>query len=122
MILLPLQLMLLSYHGLLSSEEVQKILLIQSPTSADYLSICSFWKHIGKNREYLNCLTNLIFNLHAKNIHSTVDRDGLPLPLSIFLMVEMAISDMSARISFTQKLHSVYIMYICEICFRISYA
>ena len=30
-------------------------------------------------------------------IFSTVDRDGLPLPLSIFLMVEMAISDMSAR-------------------------
>lgn len=44
---------------------------------------------------------------------STVDRDGFPLPLSIFLMVEMAISDMSARISFTQKLHSVYIMHIC---------
>ena len=52
-------------------------------------------------------------------IFSTVDREGFPLPLSIFLMVEMAISDMSARISFTQKLHSVYIMYICEICFRI---
>ena len=46
-------------------------------------------------------------------IFSTVDRDELPLPLSIFLMVEMAISDISARISFTQKLHSVYIMYIC---------
>jgi len=46
-------------------------------------------------------------------IISTVDRDGVPLPLSIFLMVEMEISDMSARISFTQKLHSVYIIYIC---------
>ena len=54
-------------------------------------------------------------------IFSTVDREGLPLPLSIFLMVEMAISDMSARISFTQKLHSVYIMYICEICFCIFF-
>ena len=54
-------------------------------------------------------------------IFSTVDRDGLPLPLSIFLMVEMAISDISARISFTQKLHSVYIMYICEICFCIFF-
>ena len=30
-------------------------------------------------------------------IFSTVDREGFPLPLSIFLMVEMAISDMSAR-------------------------
>ena len=55
-------------------------------------------------------------------IFSTVDRDGLPLPLSIFLMVEMAISDISARISFTQKLHSVYIMYIYVNMFRISYA
>ena len=44
---------------------------------------------------------------------STVDREGFPLPLYIFLIVEMAISDISARISFTQKLHSVYIMYIC---------
>ena len=59
-------------------------------------------------------------------IFSTVDRDGFPLPLSIFLMVEMAISDMFARISFTQKLHSVYIQYILCIyvkyVFRISYA
>ena len=105
--------------GCYLQKKSKEILLIQSPTSADYLSVCSFWKHIGKNREYLNGLTNLIFNLHAKNIHdfSTVDMDGFPLPLSIFLMVEMAISDMFARISFTQKLHSVYIMYICEICF-----
>ena len=29
----------------------KEILLIQAPTSADYLSVCSFWKHIGKNRE-----------------------------------------------------------------------
>ena len=52
----------------------KEILLIQAPTSADYLSVCSVWKHFVKNREYLNCLTNLIFNLHAKDIHDFFNR------------------------------------------------
>ena len=60
--------------GCYLQKKSKEILLIQAPTSADYLSVCSFWKHIGKNREYLNGLTNLIFNLHAKNIHDFFNR------------------------------------------------
>ena len=65
MILLLLRLLLLSYHRLLSSEEVQRNPSRPIVNSADYLSVCSFWKHIGKNRDMnhdsLLILLNLVF-------------------------------------------------------------
>ena len=51
--------------GCYLQKKSKEILLIQSPTSADYLSVCSFWKHIGKNRdvshESLLILLNSVF-------------------------------------------------------------
>ena len=37
--------------GCYLQKKSKEILLIHAPTSADYLSVCSFWKHIGKNWE-----------------------------------------------------------------------
>ena len=45
--------------GCYLQKKSKEILLIQSPTSADYLSVCSFWKHIGKNGEQIIRLIRL---------------------------------------------------------------
>ena len=54
--------------GCYLQKKAKEILLIQSPTSADYLSVYSFWKHIGKNRDMNHESLLILLNLDFRNL------------------------------------------------------